>query len=82
MNDTHGVYAKTAMRNQNFQIDLHEPIRGILFNDIHHEVKHALADPSRKIPLNEIDKIAKEYSSKYRMGTCSGVVSDWVKKYE
>jgi len=82
MDDTHGVYVKTAMRRQNFQIDLHEPIRGILFNDIYEEIKSALVDPSRKIPLDEIDKIAKDYSSKYRMGSCSGYSGDWNKKYE
>ncbi len=47
MDDKHGVYVKTAMRNQNFQIDLYEPIRGILFNDFYQEIKQALADPSR-----------------------------------
>lgn len=82
MDDTHGVYVKTAMRRQNFQIDFHGPILGILFNDIYEEIKSALADPTRKIPLNEIDRIAKNYSSRYRMGSCSGYSGDWNKKNE
>ena len=62
-----GVLVKTAMRSQQMPIDLSEPIQGVLFNDILHELQTALEDPSRRLSLERIDAEVKDFAARYEM---------------
>lgn len=55
------------MRSQQFRIGLSEPMRGIVFNDLLHELEHDLRDSTRRVPLEQIDAEIKESSSRYKM---------------
>lgn len=46
-----GVRVAVAMRVQDFPLDLYEPMRGVLLNDILREVEHALAAAAPLVPL-------------------------------
>lgn len=67
-----GVFATTAMRSQQMRLDLSEPIRGVLFHDLYHQLKAALADPSLRVPLAEIDRKVKEFAAAYKMLSWGG----------
>jgi len=62
-----GVRVSAAMRSQRFRLDLSEPMRGVLFNDLLHELEQALRDSSRRVPLQQIDAEIKQFASRYKM---------------
>lgn len=70
-----GVLVATAMRSQQMRLDLSEPIRGVLFNDLYHQLKAALADPSLRVPLAEIDSRVKEFASTCKILSWGGYCS-------
>lgn len=67
-----GVYVTAAMRSQRMRLDLSEPIRGVLFNDLYHQLEAALKDPSLPVPLTEIDRCVKEFTSTYKVLSWGG----------
>jgi Protein of unknown function (DUF2726) len=66
------VFVTTAMRSQQMRLDLSEPIRGVLFHDLYHQLMAALADPSLRVPLIEIDRVVKEFAAAYKMLSWGG----------
>lgn len=67
INQTAGVRVTAAMRSQQFRVDLSEPMRGVLFNDLLHELEQALHDTSLQVALEQIDHEVKDFVSRYKM---------------
>lgn len=62
-----GVRARAAMRSQQFRVDLSEPMRGVLFNDLLQEIEQASQNPLLRIALEQVDAEIKTFASRHKM---------------
>src|ERR1019366_4255638 len=62
-----GVRVSAAMRSQQLRIDLSEPMRGVIFNALLHELEQSLRESSRRVSLQQIAAETQQFASRFKL---------------